>query len=251
MRGLPTYGVQRRANSLGVLRQRAGGGAASPLLTDLAAYWKLDETSGTRFDSAGTANLSDNGSVGYGIGKQSNAAVFDGTARWLDTGATARPFELRSGDTLSIALWMYPTDNSANYFPLTKFSDVSTSGEYAILRDTSGNTRLRVYSNGTQDTAAVATPINTWSLIVAEIDGATSIPTIYNVGLGTSGTRGPVTYPTNHTKPLVVGAFISSLFGNTYFAGRIDGVGIWNRLLTSSERDDLYNSGAGITFPFI
>jgi hypothetical protein len=239
-------------NIVKLLRQRATGGAApSPLLTDLVSYWKLDETAGTRIDSAGSNNLSDNGGVGSGIGKQGNAAVFDGTARWLDTGVTARPFELRSGDTLTIAFWMYPTDNSATYSLLAKFSDVGTSGEYAIRRETSGNTLLRVYSSGSQDTAPVTTPINTWSLIVAEIDGATSIPTIYNVGAGTSGTRSAIIYPTNHTKPLTVGAFISSTFGSDYYAGRIDEVGIWSRVLTASERTQLYNGGAGITYPFV
>ena len=46
----------------------------SSLTTNLISYWKLDETSGTRVDSVGNNDLTDNNTVLYGAGKQGNGA---------------------------------------------------------------------------------------------------------------------------------------------------------------------------------
>ncbi|MBU0513002.1 MAG: hypothetical protein KJ638_15045, partial [Chloroflexi bacterium] len=43
----------------------------------LVAWWSLDETSGTRYDSHGGNHLSDNNTVGYSTGKQGNSANFE------------------------------------------------------------------------------------------------------------------------------------------------------------------------------
>lgn len=60
----------------------AGGpsGGADSLLTDLVAWWSLDETSGTRVNAhnPGTYDLTDNNTVGYDTGVVGNAASFVG-----------------------------------------------------------------------------------------------------------------------------------------------------------------------------
>jgi hypothetical protein len=38
--------------------------------------------------------------------------------------------------------------------------------------------------------------------------------------------------------------------GNEEWDGLIDEVGVWKRVLTAAERTQLYNGGAGITYPF-
>jgi hypothetical protein len=38
--------------------------------------------------------------------------------------------------------------------------------------------------------------------------------------------------------------------GLTYLDGRLDSISIWKRLLTSTERTQLYNSGNGLDYPF-
>ena len=61
---------------------------------DIIAWWTLDETSGSRSDSHGTATLSDNNTVGYATGKQSNAASFvEANTEYL-----SRHFHRRDGD---------------------------------------------------------------------------------------------------------------------------------------------------------
>ena len=49
---------------------------SNPGTTGLVSYWALDETSGTRYDSHGSNDLTDNNTVGYTTGVQGNAADF-------------------------------------------------------------------------------------------------------------------------------------------------------------------------------
>jgi len=49
-------------------------GPSNPGTGGLAAWWSLNETSGTRNDSHSTNHLTDNNTVGYAAGKQGNAA---------------------------------------------------------------------------------------------------------------------------------------------------------------------------------
>jgi hypothetical protein len=63
--------------------------------TNLIAWWSMDETSGTRFDSHGTNALSDNGNVGTTTGVVGNAASFDGLDDYL---SIADNLALSTGD---------------------------------------------------------------------------------------------------------------------------------------------------------
>ena len=47
-----------------------------------------------------------------------------------------------------------------------------------------------------------------------------------------------------------VGTFAIGKESVNYFGGTIDEVGFWKRTLTSGERTQLYNAGAGLAYPF-
>ena len=52
--------------------------ASSTLSTGLLAFWKMAETSGTRYDeTANNEDLTDNNTVSYATGKVGNAADFE------------------------------------------------------------------------------------------------------------------------------------------------------------------------------
>lgn len=36
-----------------------------------------------------------------------------------------------------------------------------------------------------------------------------------------------------------------------YHDGRLDGIGIWKRVLTAQERTELYHGGVGLQYPFV
>jgi hypothetical protein len=235
MRGLSAYGVQRCANSLGVLRQRdAGAAIPSPLLDGLVAYWTLDEGSGTRVDSHGSNNLSDNNTVGSATGKIGNAASFvEANSEYLDLSS------LNIGSTTaSFAVWFYP-----NTLATQSVFTYGNNGNNIWLLTTSGGT-LRCYAPAFQlvDFVTPYTP-GQWyfvygqitpTLVTFRLNEAEEITVTPSSTLATSAT-------------LTVGARSS---GSGYFDGRVDEVGIWSRVLTASERTQLYNSGSGLTYPF-
>jgi hypothetical protein len=241
MRGLPAYGVQRRANSLGVLRQGtvSGGAAPSPLLTDLVSYWKLDEGSGTRVDSHGSNNLTDNGSVGSATGKVGNAADFDGT----------NFLELNPGlsipSDISVSFWCYP---NAGYGTLSFPGMVAQTLDWGrIFVSSSGVAQARVrQSNGVERVASTITTVSTtaWSHFVLVANSSTGVVALYinNFVVGSITYDGTLNQGNDTLK---IGRQSSS-----FFDGRIDEVGIWNRALTPAEIATLYNSGASLTYPF-
>jgi hypothetical protein len=232
--------VQRRANSLGVLRQgTVSGGAASPLLTDLVAYWKLDDL--TWSDSVGSNNLTNNGSVTIGTPKVgAGSAEFDGT-NFLNL----NPGIAVSSD-LSISLWCYP---DAGYGSGTNAGLIEQFNDWGriFINNTTGVIQARVkQSSGIERAVATSTVISTaaWSHIVLVANSTTGVATLYvnNTSVGSQTYDGTLR---SVGDDLVIGQQLSD-----FFDGRIDEAGFWSRVLTVSEISDLYNSGSGLSYPF-
>jgi hypothetical protein len=233
MRGLLAYGVQRRANSLGVLRQRdAGAAAPSPLLDGLVAYWKLDEGSGTtRIDSAGSNNLADNGGVGSATGKVGNAASF--VAANTEYLSNASPYALTY--PCAVSFWINPSTYSGvgvvlNYNNLFVINLHNSPSDSLSIRTSSGAF------------GASTVGLSGWSHWVVNFTSASSVDIYLNGALVTGS--GLALFA---RAGLQLGCRGS---GENPFDGLIDEVGIWERMLTVGGIAILYNSGAGITFPF-
>jgi hypothetical protein len=248
VRGLPTYGVSGRSNSLGVLRKRAAGGGDSSLLNDLVAYWKLDETSGTRFDSAGTNNLADNNTVGSAIGKQGNAASFGpGRDEYL-----SYPSPVIQTTTFSVSAWVslksftafgraiFYQGNLANDAGLHLFAINTWEGETNCLG-------FRYNGAGNSPSNSNVITLNTWHHVVVTYDGSEVNFYVDNVAAG-SNTIDISASPS--PDPFYMGVWFA-LDADRIWDGDIDELGIWSRVLTSGEITQLYNGGAGITYPFV
>jgi hypothetical protein len=211
--------------------------AASPLLTDLVAYWKLDETSGTRFDSAGTNNLTDNGGVGSTIGIQGNAAEFSGSNS-LDAGTSLQP----AGD-FTFCCWVNPDTLNGNAVA-ANWTD--TSNRAWAIDTFSGPLRFYVYGSSGSTVLDTGVSLSTvsWSLVVAWLD--TTAGKIYcQINNGTI-------YDDNFTGSLFqAGEFTLGKRESLFYDGLMDEVGLWERVLTPAERTQIYNGGAALTFPFV
>src|SRR3989338_9836212 len=150
------------------------GWTASPdsLGTSLNAFWKLDEASGTRSDSVGSNNLTDNNTVTQGTGKVGNAAQF--TAANSESLSITDNTALSTGDIdFTIAAWVYLDSVSSTRGIVDKRSaDAAGSNDYS-LRYNQLIDRFAFYVNGVDDTSkAVADnfgspSISTWYFIVA------------------------------------------------------------------------------------
>lgn len=219
------------------------------LADNLIAAWEMDEASGTRVDSHGTNDLTDNNTVGSGTGQVlGTAADFESdNSEYLSCADNA---DLSTGDIdFTFEFWINAESLSGTRCIAGK--DTDTGRDYTIDYFGGGG-GIRFYINGnvglTMGQEILST--GTWYQVFAWHDAAADeIGIAVNAGtpyiaatLGTApndtGTElniGSRRYPGN----------------NDYFDGLIGPVRFWKRVLTSDERTELYNGGAGRDYAYI
>ena len=216
----------------------------SPLLNSLIAHWKLNESSGIRIDSHGGLDLTDINTVASAVGKIGNAASF--IAGNEESLGVAEGPELSMGDIdFTIAFWVW-FDSLAFTGLAGKWSTASL--EYLAYFDGT-NLRFHVSSDGMNNFSVVnsqSIATNTWYLYVAWHDAtANTINLSINNNAPASTAHSLGVY--DGTAAFLLG---QNEEGGSWFDGRLDSVSIWKRLLTSTERTQLYNSGSGLDYPF-
>lgn len=208
------------------------------LLTDLISYWKLDEASGTRADSHGTNHLADNNTVASAVGK-----VY----------GTAADFEDANSESLSCAVGGLQTGNAdytvGAWVKLESKPTEATvyTNQYpgAILRYRSSSDRFEFFFGAgvqAQATSFGSPSLGVWYFVVGWYDAAADRIRI-QVNDGTVN-------ETTETTGAAGGATVQIGARNTanFFDGLIGPVAVWGRVLTSQERTDLYNAGAGLAY---
>ena len=233
------------ANVLGPLGHRPYSlpwSSGSTLNTGLVSWWDLDETSGTRVDSVGSNDLTDQNTVGFISGKIGNAADFvAANNEVLHVSA-----DFFTGD-YTISLW---TDMSlagtkyvlAGYDPVANLNGPK-------LYWTNATNRYSFLHDGAVGAIVDVATTSQWRHLVlwAEDD------TLYFTS-STSNTPGEIGSVTRgHTGisgPFVLGGTVN---GGTFTGSLTDAIdlcGVWSRVLTADERTELYNLGAGIKNTF-
>lgn len=216
----------------------------SPDMTaSLISYWEMEEASGTRADSHGSNDLTDNNTVTQNTGKKGNAAEF--------TGANNEYLSLADNDSISYsgdfscAFWFY-WSSGANPRLIGKFGGFADAEWEARIQFTSTNIlRFATYNSGgtTFNLDGAAVGGSTWTLGILTYTAATRTMTV-SVNAGTRATR-TITGDIGNEP----GAFaIGSAHGDSDLTGRMDEVGFWKRALSEAEEAWLYNAGAGRTY---
>jgi prepilin-type N-terminal cleavage/methylation domain-containing protein len=225
--------------------------AGGTLPNNLAGYWKLNETSGSRADSKGVTPLTDNNTVTYNPGKKGNAAQFaQANFEFLSSADNAT---ISTGDiNYSLAGWVY-LDSKAGYGTLAAKYLVGTNREYWLgydgavdritwyVYDAAGTRIGFVASNNFGAMSA-----GVWYFFYAEHNATNNTVSISvnNSALDTAATTGPAG---DSTATFFLGADSPSSSVDA-LNGRLDEVGYWKRALTAQERTDLYNGGSGNTY---
>lgn len=220
------------------------------LVDNIVSYWKMDEASGNRADSAGSNTLTANGTGGVGAatGKINDAADFEsGDSDYLSiTDAAQTGLDILGNFTLS--LWIKPESLSGSASPglITKL----TAGTgYAFVLDWSSTpawkpTWVRQDSSTTlQGTSSPS--VGNWTFYVITYDGT-------NMRLYIDGTldAGPTAYTIHANSGADFNIARSVLYTTRLYDGLVDEVGVWSRALTAGEVTSLYNGGAGFAYPF-
>ena len=220
----------------------------STLTTNLKAYWKMDEASGTRVDSVNAHDLSDTNTVTQATGIVSSAGQF--TSANSEYLSVADHADISAGDTdWSCAFWVYLDSKSASMSFVGKWNSVAADREWICQYDSSDDRFHAIYRASATQKDVVANKIGspstaTWYFIVVWHDATNDQVGIQgnNLTANTSSWNDGVQ---DGTGPFYVG----TTFGTSaYMNGRIDEIGFWRKVLTSTEKTDLYNSGAGNTY---
>jgi len=225
----------------------------SSLLTGLSAYWKLNEISGTRSDSKGTSDLSDNNTVGYATGEVGNAALFSAaSSEYLSVNNNSAL--TTSNTSFTVSGWYY-FGSSIQGSVLASKDNVTDRGRVWQLWFDPDNRVLGfdIWNNGyLLDSREVlvnnVNPTPAWHFIVAWFDVANHT---LNLQID-NGTVNSISTDTSYTYDSGIPIRLGRIGGPEPYSydGLIDEFGYWKRLLTSSERNSLFNSGSGLSYPF-
>lgn len=217
------------------------------LASGLVGYWKLDEGSGVRADQIGGNNFSSVNGVSSALGVKAGAAQFvkaDGT--YL-TAPDSPELSMGPGVSFTVSAWVYHIAGGSGAGIVTKATGTgSQTAEYALWLDT--GSRVAFYlADGTNHTVLNSAAISpdTWHFVVASYDAVTNQMAI-SIDNGTPDTATNTTGSYDSVAALQIGTW--STTAAHVFTGRVDEVGIWKRVLTSQERNDLYNNGNANTY---
>lgn len=227
---------------------------AYSLSTNLIAFYKLGEASGTRVDDiaancGGNCDLTSNNTVGQAAGIVGNAASFTAASSMYLSRADHN--DLTPSGDFTFAGWIYVTDTGTRRTILAKGSSNATAGlEYRLIRE-SNDRFIFLISDGSATATATANnfgaPVaNTWYFVAAWYDKTNSLLKI-SVNNGTANSSAASLNVQNTVSALEFGRAPG---GASYWDGRLDAWGYWTRTLSSTELGYLYNAGAGCEYPF-
>lgn len=216
----------------------------STLSTSLVSYWELEESSGTRVDSHGSNDLTDNNTVTSGTGIQGTAADFEDANSEYLTDPNTGQYDVTSG---SVSVWVKIENFSVGTISpgiwSTTLSNASATGG-VTLRYSYIDKKVNFYvgnSGGGYTESTTALTTGTWYHIVATWTPSAIKVYVNGSNEGTDSTVSTVTAGTT----LHIGKDAPNA---RYFDGLIDEVGFWSKELSSTEVTDLYNSGSGIPY---
>lgn len=218
--------------------------AQSSLASGLIACWDMTEPSGPRADATSNNNhLTDNNTVGSVAGLQGVAASFvSASSEYLSVPLASAPLlKPGPGGAFTITGWVYRTNTAT--VPL--YANQGTNTDFVIWY-ASGASAWRFQLNVSQPDQVIVTgtagSTNTWQFVQAWYDGAADVAG-FQLDAGTvyTASTASMTLTTQATNAYV------GRRSSEYMQGYIDTVTIHNRVLSQSERTELYNSGSGVT----
>jgi hypothetical protein len=199
-------------------------------ITTLVAAYGFEEGAGTA--TADSSIFANNGTITNATwsttGRFGKALSFNGTTAWVTVPNAA---QLGLTTAMTIEAWVNPTALGANWRTI-------------LMKEAPGNLSYNLYAHngatgpggyvrvGSNDYGAEATPAltaNTWTHLAATYNGSTVVLYKNGVQVATQAISGSIV---TSTGVLRIGG--NSVWGE-YFAGLIDEVRIYSRVLTAAE----------------
>jgi len=225
-------------------------------LTDnMLSYWRLEEASGTRFDSNTAEGVIDLGDVVSAVqvpGLVGFGARCNHTPNYLADILNRWTTEIGTGP-FTVAAWINAATIASNQTPfgsgIVSTLNSEANGQFQLTLNNNGQIYLAYW--GTVDQRRVSDSVlivtDVWFYILVTFSGGAGTFTIYRDNISF-----PHTNDGGQSSGWGAGTYIGRTHtggpGNYSFDGIIDDVGLWNRVLTTQERTDLYNGGEGLPY---
>lgn len=212
------------------------------------AAWALDEVSGTRVDQVNGYNLTDENTVGSAAGMFGNAADFErDNSEYLHVADNA---DLSGGDVkFTIVAWVKLETGDVSQSLVSKHS--GSHGEYFIQFVAGGTFKFRFIVYGSASfgnegtvTADDVISIDTWYLVIVDHDPDANQISI-QINNGTKYTAAHTAGIYDSTTDFLIGGSSFSEFADALID---DVVVLKGYLLSSEDRTELWNGGAGVAF---
>ena len=235
------------------------------LPTGLVSYWNLDESGGVRKDSYGNNNLQDYNTVGSvaGLGGRlaANFNADNAESLFLDTQNSGLFISSRD---VSVSDWFRISDNTIENNIITDSSGNNGVGTNFTVRYRGNLATKRfqvVYARSFSgpiiaDTYEINLTENEWYFVVATIDISSG-----NVGFLLKDTDGVslINQTINNNPGYYVNTtgrdkFSISSRSNSrgaidmFISTRMQSLGVWSKVLSSGEKNDLYNNGVPLFY---
>jgi hypothetical protein len=219
------------------------------VITDLVAYYSLDEASGNAIDAHGANDLTDTNTVGAASGKVSGARDFENGSDEDFVIADNADMSLGADTPFTWAGWAY---NEQDFQASTDILAKGTAGNgMAYCVYISGGFRFSLLvGNGSSnqtvsDNTVFPTPAGTWFFIVAKHDPVANLLKI-KVNDGTEVTAAWSGGTQNEGGSFYLGS--SNGENVVGWDGLLDEWGFWKKVTSDSEDTWLYNSGSGRSY---
>ncbi len=227
--------------------------STSSLRLGLAGYWQLEEASGLRYDRSKNGNhLTSNNTVGQAAGKVGNCSTFaSASTQYLNIASNATSNV--GGISFECAFWVMLTTKVANQAFVGTWENTAQRSWVVDYDLASDRFLFLVSGNGATNATAIANVFgspatNTWYFIDVWHDLTTHTAGI-KVNNGTADTTNVSVTVFTSSANFIVGALTVGGVKLLPLNGKVDELALWRRLLTASERTQLYNAGSGVTFP--
>lgn len=221
--------------------------SGSSLLTDILAYWKLDETSGNVYDEVSSIEGTVSGADLNQSGKIGTSVYFDGAAYDYITFGNNTNFNFGTTQDFSISCWFKYSSTGNFQYIIEKYRTTSRGWGFYSQDDDEIHFYLRDVSTGNVLSCNAGSGWNNgeWHLAVVTVDRDSAMKLyIDNTSYDPQGAS--TSYDVSTTNDLTFATTSTSY----PYTGYLDEVGFWNRALTETEISELWNSGSGLTYPF-
>ncbi len=215
---------------------------------DIISYYQLNRTSGAVIDEL---KINDGINIGADrgvIGKIENAFDFESTES--DIVYVLAPTNMDNMATLTVNYWT-KTESFAYMNTIRYNQDATGISVYAFFVIETGKYRCLFNTDGgSVSVDAISDNTNDWQMVTCQWNG-TSANVYVNGTLENSVASGSGDIvDIGGANWTIGGQWDSSVSAfSSFYDGIIDEVGVWGRILSAGEITQLYNGGAGISYP--